>query len=299
VRLMHTIPEWSAALDDERRAGRTVGLVPTMGALHEGHATLIRRAAAECDAVGLTIFVNPLQFGPDEDLDRYPRTLDADCALAEAAGATHVLAPTVSEMYGADGTRTTVHVSDEMTQVLEGASRPIHFDGVTTVVAKLFAMTGRGRAYFGEKDWQQLAVVARMARDLSFPIEIVPCATTRDHDGVALSSRNAFLSADERAAAPVLHRALQAGAAAVANGERNPAKVRALMEGLIAGEPLFELDYAVAVDAATLQVPDPLVGDLRMLVAARLRSGSARLIDNLGVTVPVHSGQLGTHRKDD
>jgi pantoate--beta-alanine ligase len=285
VRLLHRIAELSAALDDARAAGRAVGLVPTMGALHAGHASLVGRAASECDEVVVTVFVNPLQFAPGEDLDRYPRTLDADCALAGRAGATLVLAPSVAEMYG-DGTLTTVSVAGAMTQVLEGASRPGHFDGVATVVAKLFAFTGRCRAYFGEKDWQQLAVVRRMAADLSFPVEIVPCPTVRDHDGLALSSRNAYLTPDERERATVLHRALLAGRTLIEGGETDPAAVRARMAEVVREERLFDLDYAEVVDAASLQVPDPLAGPLRLLIAARLRSGTARLIDNLGATLP-------------
>jgi pantoate--beta-alanine ligase len=285
VRLLREVAALAAALDAERAAGRTVGLVPTMGALHEGHRSLVERAAAECDAVAVTIFVNPLQFGPGEDLDRYPRSLEADCALVEAAGAAYVLAPSVEEMYG-DGSLTTVSVSGAMTEVLEGASRPGHFDGVATVVAKLFAMTGRCRAYFGEKDWQQLAVVRRLAHDLSFPVEVVACPTAREADGLARSSRNAYLAPAERERAVALHRALLAGVAAVGAGETDPEAVRARMAGVIAAEPLFELDYAEVVDAASLQPRAPLAGSLRLLVAARLRSGSARLIDNLGATVP-------------
>jgi pantoate--beta-alanine ligase len=289
MNVLDTVRGFSEALDAERRAGCTVGLVPTMGALHEGHGSLVERAAAECDVVAVTIFVNPLQFGAGEDLDAYPRTLDADVALAERAGARLVLAPTVAEMYG-EGTATTVSVADTMTGVLEGASRPGHFDGVTTVVSKLFAMAGRCRAYFGEKDFQQLAVVRRLAQDLSFPVEVVGCPTVRAADGLALSSRNAYLGADERAAAPVLHRALLAGAGALDDGERDPARVRAAMDEVLATEPLVRPEYAVVVDAATLQTPPLLEGDLRLLVAARLPS--ARLIDNLGVTL------TGTHRKD-
>jgi pantoate--beta-alanine ligase len=285
VKLLHRVAELAAALDQERSAGRTVGLVPTMGALHPGHRSLVERAASECDVVVVTIFVNPLQFGPGEDLDRYPRTLEADCVVVDGAGAHYVFAPTVTEMYGA-GSLTTVSVAGAMTEVLEGASRPGHFDGVATVVAKLFAMSGRCRAYFGEKDWQQLAVVRRMAGDLSFPVTVVPCPTVRDHDGLALSSRNAYLSEHERVRATTLHRALEAGAAAVGSGATDPALVRACMVEVVADEPLFELDYAEVVDADTLQVPDPLAGRLRLLVAARLRSGTARLIDNLGATVP-------------
>jgi pantoate--beta-alanine ligase len=286
VHLLNRVADFSAALDDERRAGRTVGLVPTMGALHAGHASLVERAAGECDVVALTVFVNPLQFGAGEDLDAYPRTLDADVALAEQAGASIVLAPSVAEMYGPDGTRTTVSVASEMTAVLEGASRPGHFDGVATVVAKLFAMAGRCRAYFGEKDFQQLAIVRRMAADLSFPVEVVPCSTVRAADGLALSSRNAYLTEAERAAAPVLHRALEAGVKAARAGD-DP---EVAMAAVLATEPLVQPDYAVAVDAATLQPARDLAGDLRLLVAARLPS--ARLIDNMGVTLP------GMHRKD-
>jgi pantoate--beta-alanine ligase len=286
VRVLETIAEFSAALDAERRSGRSVGLVPTMGALHDGHASLVERAARDGHVVAVTIFVNPLQFGADEDLDAYPRTLDADVKLAEQAGGSIVFSPTVREMYG-EGTATTVSVASDMTAVLEGASRPGHFDGVATVVAKLFAMAGRCQAYFGEKDFQQLAVVRRMAADLSFPVEVVPCPTVRADDGLALSSRNAYLADDERRAAPVLHRALQAGATAVAAG-RDPEPV---MAAELATEPLVQTEYAVVVDAATLQRPADLVGDLRLLVAARLPS--ARLIDNLGVTV-----SDGMHRKD-
>jgi pantoate--beta-alanine ligase len=286
VRILNTVAEFSAVLDAERRAGRTVGLVPTMGALHAGHSSLVERAAGECDVVAVTVFVNPLQFGANEDLDAYPRTLDADVALAQDAGASIVFAPTTKEMYG-DGIVTTVSVASDMTGVLEGATRPGHFDGVATVVAKLFAMAGRCRAYFGEQDFQQLAIVRRMAADLSFPVEIVPCPTVRAGDGLALSSRNAYLSEDERRVAPVLHRALAAGAEALLDG-RDPEPV---MAEILATEPLVETDYAVVVDAATLRRPADLVGDLRLLVAARLPS--ARLIDNQGVTVTD-----GMHRKD-
>jgi pantoate--beta-alanine ligase len=289
VNIIDTVAAFSATLDTHRRAGRSVGLVPTMGALHDGHASLVQRAVAECDVVAVTVFVNPLQFGAGEDLDAYPRTLEADVKLAEQAGAVVVFAPTTAEMYR-DGTLTTVSVGGGMTTVLEGASRPGHFDGVATVVAKLFAMAGTCRAYFGEKDWQQLAVVRRMAADLSFPVEIVPCATVRADDGLALSSRNAYLGDDERAAAPVLHRALVAGADVLASGRGDVAAAEEAMRATLATEPLVTPDYAVVVDAATLDAPGPSARDLRLLVAARLPS--ARLIDNLGVTL------TGTHRKD-
>ena len=290
MQVLTTLDDVAAALDEERRHLRVIGLVPTMGALHAGHGSLIERAAAECDVVAATVFVNPLQFAPTEDLDAYPRTLEADVALAERCGASYVFAPSVEEMYG-DGTLTTVSVAGPLTETLDARSRPGHFDGVATVVAKLFAIAGRCRAYFGEKDFQQLAIVRRMAADLSFPVEIVGCPTVRDHDGLALSSRNAYLTPEERAVAPVLHRALRAGADAIDGGERSPEVVRSLMAKLLEAEELVSVDYAEVVDAATLSVPDPLAGDLRLLVACRLPS--ARLIDNLGVTV--HDG---THRKE-
>ena len=284
MRVLHEIAPLSALLDAERADGRAVGLVPTMGALHDGHASLVRRAAEECDVVVATVFVNPLQFAPGEDLDAYPRTLDADVELVGRSGGHLVLAPSVQEMYG-DGTRTTVSVTGPLTATMEGASRPTHFDGVATVVAKLFAMTGRCRAYFGEKDFQQLAIVRRMAADLSFPVEVVGCPTVREADGLAMSSRNRYLAPEERAAAPVLHRALQEGRARIEAGERDPAAVRAAMETVLATEPLVEPDYAEVVDPVTLGTPDPLAGELRLLVAARLPS--ARLIDNLGVGATV------------
>jgi pantoate--beta-alanine ligase len=289
IEVFEVIADARAALDAGRRAGGTVGLVPTMGALHAGHASLIERAASECDCVCVTIFVNPLQFGAGEDLSGYPRSLATDILLADESGASVVLAPSVEEMYG-DGTATTVSVSGPETEILEAASRPGHFDGVATVVAKLFAIAGPCRAYFGEKDFQQLAVVRRMAKDLSLPVEVVGCPTVRDADGLALSSRNAYLEPEERLAAPMLHRALVAGADAVRGGAVDPRAVTDVMTATIAAEPQLDIDYAAVVDAATFATPDPLVGDLRLLVAARL--GKARLIDNLGVTVP-----SGTHRR--
>jgi pantoate--beta-alanine ligase len=289
VRVIHEVAAFSAALDEERRAGRTVGFVPTMGALHDGHASLVARAAQDCDVVATSIFVNPLQFGANEDLDAYPRTLDADVQVVERAGGSIVFAPSVTEMYG-EGTWTTVSVGGGMTAVLEGASRPGHFDGVATVVAKLFAMAGTCRAYFGEKDWQQLAIVKRMAADLSFPVTVVPCATVRADDGLALSSRNAYLSAEERTIAPALHRALRTGADLVEAGETDPDVVEAAMAAVLAEHDEIQPEYAVVVHSATMEHVRPLQGDLRLLVAARLPS--ARLIDNLGVTLS------GTHRRD-
>jgi pantoate--beta-alanine ligase len=270
-------------LETRRASGGRVGLVPTMGALHDGHASLIERAVDDGnDEVVLTIFVNPLQFAPHEDLDAYPRTWESDLSIAKRCGATVVFAPAVEEMYpgGREAVRTTVHVTG-ITERLEGASRPAFFDGVATVVAKLFAIAGPCRAYFGEKDFQQLAVVRRMALDLSLPVEVVGCPTVREPHGLARSSRNVYLSDEQRENAGVLHRALLAGAEAVSSGERNADVVRAVMAAIVATESSVTLDYAEVLDAASFDVPEPLHGALRLLVAARV--GPARLIDNLGV----------------
>ena len=281
MQVIDTISAFRKALDAERHAGRTVGLVPTMGFLHDGHASLMRAARADSDVVVTSIFVNPLQFGPSEDLDAYPRDLTGDTALAEANGVDLVFAPSTAEMYP-EAILTTVSVR-EVSAPLEGRTRPTHFDGVATVVAKLFSIVGPCAAYFGEKDFQQLAVVRRLVADLSIPVEVVGCPTVREPDGLAMSSRNAYLTPEERAAAPVVHRALQAGLAAIEGGATDPAVVRAAMAEVLAAEPLAELDYAEVVDAASFQVTDPLHGTLRLLVAARF--GRARLIDIVGASV--------------
>ena len=281
VAVVDRVDAFRKELDAARAAGRTVGFVPTMGYLHEGHVSLIRRAAAECDVVAVSVFVNPLQFAPTEDLSAYPRDLERDIALAATGGADLVFAPSTEEMYP-EAIVTTVSVAS-VSEGLEGALRPTHFAGVATVVAKLLALAGPCRAYFGEKDFQQLAVIRRLVRDLSFPVEVVGCATVREPDGVAMSSRNVYLTADERVAAPVLHRALTEGARLVEDGERVPAVVRDRMRTIIEAEPLAALDYAEVVRATDLSVPDTLSGELRLLVAARF--GRARLIDNRGVTI--------------
>lgn len=281
MRVLAYVEELSAALEGERAAGAVVGLVPTMGALHEGHLSLVERASDECGAVCVTVFVNPLQFGVGEDLDAYPRPLEADMKVASEAGATLVFAPSRDEMFPSEPD-VTVHAG-RLGSRLEGAHRPGHLDGVATVVAKFFAMAGPCRAYFGEKDFQQLIVVRRLVRDLSYPVEVVGCPTVRAADGLALSSRNAYLSFEEREAAPVLFRALQAGAAMVLAGERQPEPVDDLMAAIIEAEPLARLDYAAAVGAATLERPSHLGGEVRLLGAASF--GRARLIDNLGVSL--------------
>ena len=282
VTTVSTIAELRAVLERHRAGGHIVGFVPTMGYLHAGHASLMDAARAGSDVVVASIFVNPLQFGPSEDLDSYPRDLSGDTALAEAHGVDLLFVPTTAEMY-ADQVRTTVTVSG-VSEPLEGRIRPTHFAGVATVVAKLFSIVGPCAAYFGEKDFQQLAVIRRMVLDLSIPVEVVGCPTVREPDGLAMSSRNAYLTADERAAAPAVHAALQAGLAAIEAGERRPGAVEQAMAAVLQAQPLAELDYAAVVDATTFEVPDPLTGTLRLLVAARF--GKARLIDNLGVQVP-------------
>ncbi len=281
VEVVETAARCRALLDAARATGRTVGLVPTMGALHAGHVSLLVRARAECDVVAVSIFVNPLQFGDPEDIAHYPRTLERDLAVCEETGADVVFVPPVTEMYPSwpDAPSTTVSVrgvSDEW----EGASRPGHFDGVATVVAKLFAVAGPSRAYFGEKDFQQLAVVRRMVAELAVPVEVVGCPTIREADGLALSSRNVRLSPEERAAAVALSRALSAGQAAVAAGERSGPAVAAVMRDVVAAEPLVRLDYAAAVDAGTLAVAEELAdpASVRLLIAAAV--GPVRLIDN-------------------
>jgi pantoate--beta-alanine ligase len=274
--------DFRAALDGARAVGLTVGLVPTMGSLHEGHLSLVRRAAAECDVVAVTIFVNPLQFGSTEDLATYPRDLDRDLGLAAGAGADLVFAPAVEEMYAE--APSVGFDAGPLGEVLEGESRPGHFAGVATVVAKLFNLAGPSRAYFGEKDWQQLLVVRRLVADLSFPVDVVGCPTVRERDGLACSSRNLRLSPEERAAATVLHRALVRAVAVMEAGERDPAVPGLEMADVVGAEPLVDLDYATVLRAADLAPLDPLEGDVRALVAAKV--GSTRLIDNAGLTLP-------------
>jgi len=281
VTLIETIEGVRRACDQARAAGRTVGLVPTMGYLHEGHRSLMRRARAETDLVVVSVFVNPTQFGPNEDLARYPRDLEGDLRACEDEGVDVVFAPSVDEMYPR-GSATTVHV-EGVTRGLCGDHRPGHFDGVTTVVAKLFAITGRCRAYFGRKDAQQVAVVTRMARDLDLPVEVVPCPLVREADGLARSSRNAYLSPEDRCAAPVLFRGLRAAADLVVGGERDPKRVVDEVRAVVATEPRVELEYVEARDAATIAPIDRIDGDVLLALAAHL--GGTRLIDNVGISV--------------
>jgi pantoate--beta-alanine ligase len=275
-----TIAGLRAALDAARRAGASIGFVPTMGYLHEGHASLMRAAAADGDVAVASIFVNPLQFAATEDLSTYPRDLERDLELAGRSGVAHVLAPSVDEMYPGGPVLTTVSVA-EITARFEGAARPEHFAGVATVVAKLLSIVGPCRAYFGEKDFQQLAVVRRMVADLSMPVEVVGCPIVREPDGLAMSSRNVYLSDAQRTAAPVLHRALLAAVELARGGGATVAEVEAVVADAIAAAPEAELDYAALVDAATLVPASAVGGQQRLLVAARF--GRTRLLDNVAV----------------
>jgi len=285
VRTVARAHDLRALVDDARAIGSRVGFVPTMGYFHAGHRSLMRAARAENDFVVVSLFVNPLQFGPTEDLSAYPSDLDRDSAAAEAEGVDVLFTPTTEEIYPRPIV-TTVHV-DGLTNGLCGRSRPTHFDGVTTVVAKLFSMVGPCRAYFGRKDAQQLAVVRRMAEDLDLPVEVIGCPLVREPDGLAMSSRNAYLEPDDRRAAAILSRALHEAAAEVANGERDADSVHRVLTGLIATEPRVQLDYAEVVDAHDLTPVTKITGDVLVAVAANV--GRGRLIDNMTVSVGPHS----------
>lgn len=260
----------------------TVGLVPTMGFLHEGHLSLIRKAKAECDHVIVTIFVNPTQFGPTEDLSKYPRDLERDLNLIDSlstlSSASKILVwnPTAEVMYPS-GYQTWVEV-EAMTQPLEGSMRPGHFKGVTTVVAKLFNATQPDKAYFGQKDAQQAAVIRQMTQDLNFPIEIVVCPTTREADGLAMSSRNKYLNEAERKAAVVLFRSLSAAKELYEGGERDAEKVRGKMKEELAAEPLAQIQYVSCADYDTLAELTEIKGKALLSMAVFL--GKTRLIDN-------------------
>ena len=280
--LVPTITELRARLDAHRAAGRSIGFVPTMGYLHDGHGSLISAAREGNDIVVVSIFVNPLQFAADEDLSDYPRDLARDQQLAGDCGADLIFHPSVDEMYPSGPVLTQVTV-DALAGRWEGATRPTHFAGVATVVTKLFSIVGPCRAYFGEKDFQQLAIIRRMVADLSIPVDVVGCPIVRDDDGVAMSSRNSYLDAAQREAAPVLRRALDHGLEVIAAGERSAVVVAAAMADVVAREPLAALDYAAAVDAASLEQPEILDGEIRLLIAAQV--GRPRLLDNAGATL--------------
>ncbi len=282
MQVAKTVREVRAWMKLARADGKTVGFVPTMGYFHEGHLNLMRRAKAECDLCVVSLFVNPTQFGPSEDFQRYPRDFARDAAMAESVGVDLLFAPEVEEMYP-EGYQTYVEVT-EVTRRLEGEARPGHFRGVATVCTKLFNIVQADRAYFGKKDYQQLKVIQRLVRDLNIPTEIVPCETVREPDGLAMSSRNVYLKPDERQAATVLYRALCAGRDAILAGERDGKRVQALVEQMIATEPLVKPEYVDVADAETLEPLTDLRGEVLISLAARV--GVARLIDNITVTVP-------------
>ncbi|MGI9602952.1 MAG: pantoate--beta-alanine ligase [Acidimicrobiales bacterium] len=282
MNIVSGIADLRELLDDHRSAGRSVGFVPTMGYLHDGHQSLMRAAATDTDVVVASIFVNPLQFAPDEDLEAYPRDLATDSEKCRQAGVDVVFAPSVEEMYP-DPVWTTVHVG-VVSEALEGQARPTHFDGVATVVAKLFSIVGACRAYFGQKDFQQLAIVTRMASDLSMPVEVIGCPTVREPDGLAMSSRNVYLTDNERRQAPAVNQALRLGVELIEGGQTDRAAVEAAMRAHIEAQPSSRIDYVVAVDAGSLRPTDTLSGSVRVLAAVRF--GAARLIDNMGATVP-------------
>jgi pantoate--beta-alanine ligase len=277
LRVIETIAELRAWSRAARRAGKSVGLVPTMGALHAGHLTLVEAAKAGCDAVAVSIFVNPTQFGPNEDFADYPRTFAADCKLLETAGVEVVFAPRAEEMYP-KGATTFVEVAG-LSGRLDGASRPGHFRGVATIVSKLFLAAEPDRAYFGQKDAAQVAVLRRMTLDLALPVDLVVCPIVREADGLALSSRNRYLSAEERNQALVLSRTLAAVEAAFRAGKRSAETLTKLAAEQFATVPDVRVDYIAAVDWATLEPVAKVVPGNLFAVAAWV--GSTRLIDNL------------------
>lgn len=278
LRCVAELRHWSRAIRLESRytGDKALGLVPTMGALHAGHASLIGAAAISCSAVAVSIFVNPTQFGPNEDYARYPRTFDADCALAEVAGATVIFAPAVEELYPA-GAATFVEV-EGLSNRLDGASRPGHFRGVATVVSKLLIAAEPDLAFFGQKDAAQVAVLRRMVTDLRIASEIVVCPIVREPDGLALSSRNAYLSPDERAQALTLNRAIRHVESLVSRGERRASVLVAASRAIFATEPAVRVDYIELVDWATLLPVE--TAELGTLFAVAAWVGSTRLIDN-------------------
>lgn len=279
MRILRSISEVREALRPAKLAARRVGLVPTMGALHEGHLSLVSASRQACDVTVVSVFVNPTQFGEGEDFEAYPRDLEADAAMLEAAGVDFLFAPTVEEMYPS-GAVTKVDPGS-LGAIWCGASRPGHFVGVATVVTKLLGIVGPDAAFFGEKDYQQLQVLKRVVADLDLPVEVVGCPIVREADGLALSSRNRYLTSDQRSHALVLSRALTRAAERVAGGDRDAVSIAEELSSTIASEPEVILDYATVVDAHTLQPLAEITAEARALVAARV--GKARLIDNVAL----------------
>ncbi|MGN0701843.1 MAG: pantoate--beta-alanine ligase [Lentihominibacter sp.] len=278
--IANTISQVREQVRQWRREGLSVGLVPTMGYLHEGHGSLVRKAAEECDRVVASVFVNPTQFAPGEDLDSYPRDFERDCELLQKQGCSLVFHPSVDEMYpdGNGKTDTYIQILNDMPKQLCGKSRPNHFRGVCTVVGKLFNIVLPDRAYFGQKDAQQLAVIKRMARDLSYGIEIVGCPIVREADGLAKSSRNIHLKPEERKAAAVLYRSLEIAREMTASGEKSPKAVADAVRREIEKEPLAKVEYVSAVDGLSMEPVDTIGNNV--LIAIAVHIGQTRLIDN-------------------
>ena len=281
--IANTIEEVRAQVREWRKEGLTIGLVPTMGYLHEGHASLVDKAVTECDRVVASDFVNPTQFGPGEDLEAYPRDFERDCALLEAHGCDMVFHPEVDEMYpqGGGTTDTFIEILSEMPKQLCGVTRPIYFRGVCTVVGKLFNIVTPDKAFFGQKDAQQLAIIKHMVRDLNFGIEIIGCPIVREEDGLAISSRNTYLNPEERKAALTLSQSVKLAKDMVAGGERDSKTVLEAMRAHIEAEPLARIDYVSAVDGITM-LPVSELSD-GVLVAMAVYIGKTRLIDNFTV----------------
>lgn len=276
MKIVETVKEVREQVKEWRKQGLSVGLVPTMGYLHEGHKSLIDRAVKENDRVVVSVFVNPMQFGVGEDLESYPRDLRRDSALCEDAGAALIFHPQPEEMYTKDFS--SFVDMNTLTKGLCGKTRPIHFRGVCTVVSKLFNIVTPDRAYFGQKDAQQLAVIRHMVSDLNFDIEIVGCPIIRDEDGLAKSSRNTYLNQEERRAATVLNRSLQAAEEALKNGEKNTAELTNIIRNVLETEPMAKIDYVEIVDWNTLEAVEQAEGSILMAIAVYI--GKTRLIDN-------------------
>ena len=279
MEVIRRIVDIRSRLAAERARGKTIGLVPTMGYFHEGHLSLMRQARTECDVVVTSLYVNPTQFGPSEDLSSYPRDMERDRRLAQEAGVDFLFCPKDSEIYG-DGHMTYVEV-EELGGKLCGRSRPSHFRGVTTIVAKLFNIIGPNKAYFGQKDAQQVVVIEKMVEDLNFDIEIRVVPTKRESDGLAMSSRNAYLSQEERAEAPVLYESLKRAQALIRSGQLKADEIEEEIQRTISGKSRIQLEYVSVCDRKTLQETSTINGDVLIALAAKV--GKARLIDNLVV----------------
>lgn len=281
VKVVKTVAEVREIVASWRREGLSVGLVPTMGFLHDGHQSLIRKSAEQNDKTVVSVFVNPIQFGPNEDLEAYPRDMNRDIKKVEEAGGDLIFNPEPSEMYPSHFT--SFIDTTETTELLCGAVRPVHFRGVCTVVGKLFNIVMPDRAYFGQKDAQQLATVKRFVRDLNFPLQIVPCPIVREADGLAMSSRNTYLNPDERKAALILSQSLRKGREAIECGERDAQKVIAVIRENLETEPLARIDYVEVVDFENIQRTEKITGET--LVAIAVYIGKTRLIDNFIVNI--------------